>query len=182
MSARVFIIKKKIRGKKYMSYDFGEFKKDAVDRPSSKAWSNWAKFNAVGDKVQGYIRDVFFRKAEGIYKDARGITLEQPDGSLINVSIKRHDFILEKTNKLRLGDPLTVVLEAELPSKKAGYNATKQYGFYGKNLPENAANKTVAELELIDLGIANTTTAAEADADKAFDAMTAPAPEVPPQA
>ncbi len=161
-----------------MSYDFGEFKQDAVDRPSSKAWSNWAKFEKVGDKAQGYIRDVFFRKAEGIYKDARGITLEQPDGTLINVSIKRHDFILQKTNSLRMGDPLTVVLEAELPSKKAGYNPTKQYGFYGKNLPENAANKTVAELELVDMGIMASATT---DADKEFDAMgkAEPTPEAP---
>lgn len=162
-----------------MSYDFGAFQQDATDRPSSKAWSSWAKFDKVGDKVQGYIRDVFFRRAEGIYKDARGVTLEQPDGSLINVSIKRHDFILEKTNKLRMGDPLTVVFEAELPSKKAGYNPTKQYGFYGKNLEENKANKTVAELELIDMGIASTATKAEEDADKAFEAMGQPTPEAP---
>ncbi len=155
-----------------MSYDFGSFKQDATDRPSSKAWSNWAKFEKVGDKAQGYIRDVFFRKEEGIYKAARGITLEQPDGSLINVSIKRHDFILQKTNGLRLGDPLTVVLEAELPAKKAGYNATKQYGFYGKNLDENKNNKTVAELEMIDMGIAQSSTPAEeAAADKQFEAL-----------
>lgn len=133
-----------------MAYDFNDFKKDAIDRPSSKAWSNWMKFNKVGDKVQGFIRDVFYRKAEGVYKDARGITLEQADGTLINVSIKRLDFILSKTDGLRLGDPLTVIFEAELPPKKAGVNPTKQYGFYGKNLPENAGNKTVAELDMID--------------------------------
>ncbi len=136
-----------------MTYDFANVKGDALDRPSSKAWSNWASFEKVGDKAQGYIRDVFYREAEGIYKEARGITLEQPDGTLINVSIKRFDFILEKTNTLRLGDPLTVIFEAELPPKKAGYNPTKQFGFYGKNLPENAANKTVLELENEDMGI-----------------------------
>lgn len=135
-----------------MSYDFNDYKKDATDRPSSKAWSNWMKFEKVGDKVQGYIRDVFYRKAEGIYKDARGITLEQADGKLINVSIKRLDFVLSKTDNLRLGDPLTVVFEEELPSKKVGHNATKQFGYYGKNLPENAGQKTVAELDAIDRG------------------------------
>lgn len=155
-----------------MSYDFAGYKADATDRPSAKAWSNWAKFEKPGDMVQGFIRDVFFRKAEGVFKDARGITLEQPDGSLINVSIKRLDFVLSKTNNLRLGDPLTVVFETELPAKKAGNNPTKQYGFFGKNLEENKGNKTVAELEMIDMGVANTSkSAAEAEADKVFNSI-----------
>lgn len=158
-----------------MTYDFGSYKADPTDRPSSKAWSNWASFEKPGDMVQGFIRDVFFRKAEGIYKDARGITLEQPNGQLINVSIKRYDFILAKTNNLRLGDPLTVVFEGELPSKKPGYNPTKQYGFFGKNLAENAGNKTVAQLEMEDMGLAAAPFAAEdaaADAKFAESAQT----------
>lgn len=155
-----------------MSYNFKEFKKDPTDRPSSKAWGNWMKFEKVGDKVQGYIRDVFFRKAEGVYKDSRGITLEQPDGSLINVSIKRLDFILSKTNNLRLGDPLTVVFEEELPPKRPGNSPTKQYGFYGKNLPENKDNKTVAELEAIDKNLGGMSAA---EADKEMDEFTPPA-------
>lgn len=155
-------------------YDFGQFKKDATDRPRDKAWTNWFKAEKVGDMVQGYIRDVFYRKAEGVFKEARGITLERPDGSLINVAIKRYDFVLAKTNKLRLGDPLTVTFDEELPAKRTGYNATKVMGFYGKNLPENAGNKTVEELELIDMGIANTTTAEGKDDD--FENAGAPAP------
>lgn len=152
-----------------MPYDFNDYKKDATDRPSSKAWSNWYKAEKIGDKVQGYIRDVFYRKAEGIYKDARGITLEQPDGSLINVSIKRLDFILSKTDGLRLGDPLTVVFEEELPAKKTGHNPTKQFGYYGRNLPENAGNKTVAELDAIDRGNGGQDSV-RAEADKKADA------------
>lgn len=130
-----------------MAYDFNNFKEDTTERPSSKAWSNWAKFEKVGDMVQGYIRDAIFRKAEGVYKDARCITLEQADGKLVNVSIKRLDFILSKTDSLRLGDPLTIVFEEELPPKQAGNNPTKQFGYYGKNLEENAANKTVKQLD-----------------------------------
>lgn len=154
------------------NYDFGDFKKDATDRPRDKAWTNWAKFTKVGDTVQGYIRDVFYRKPEGVFKESRGITLEQPGGQLINVRINRYDFVLAKTNKLRLNDPLTMVFEEELPSKAAGLNPTKVYGFYGKNLPENANEKTVEELELIDMGIANTTVAAPKDGkDEDFEKM-----------
>lgn len=166
-----------------MSYDFGSYQNDPTDRPSSKAWGNWFKAEKVGDMVQGYIRDVFFRKAEGIYKEARGITLEQPNGQLINVAIKRYDFILKKTDHLRLGDPLTVVFEAELPAKKAGYNPTKQFGFFGKNLPENEGNKTVAQLEMEDMGLnASSFADEEAAADKKFEETAAAAqPEAPQQ-
>ncbi len=153
-----------------MSYDFNNYQADTTDRPMNKAWGNWWKREKVGDKVQGYVRDAGFRKAEGIYKDARVITIEQVDGTLVNVSIKRLDFILSKTNMLRMGDPLTVVFESETPSKKPGYNATKIDGFYGKNLPENAGNKTVAEMEMIDMGLGAKTHEEDEAADKEFAA------------
>lgn len=151
------------------NYDFGDFKKDVVDRPSSKAWGNWMKFDKVGDKVQGYIRDVFYRPAEGIFKAARGITLEQTDGTLINVAVRRLDFILAKTDKLRLGDPLTVIFEEEIPAKQTGYNPTKVYGFYGKNLEENAGNKTVQDLDAEDMASATRAPVAGGKADDDFE-------------
>lgn len=133
-----------------MSYDFTSYKQDARQRPSSKAWSSWAKFEKVGDMVQGVIRDVFYRPAKDEYKEARGITLEQPNGQLINVAIKRLSFVLEGTDGLRLGDPLTVVFEGEKPSSKKNYSPTKLFGYYGRNMPETEGNKTVAELDAID--------------------------------
>lgn len=133
-----------------MSYNFNDAEKDALTLPRDKAWSNWAKFDKPGDKVQGFIRDVFFRKGEGEFKEQRAITLEQPDGELINVGIKRIAFILAKTDTLRLGDPLTVVFDKELPPRQKGYKGVKQFSFYGKNLEENKDNKTVAELEAED--------------------------------
>ncbi len=149
-----------------MTYDFKDYKKDAITRPSSKAWGSWAKFDKVGDMAQGIIRDVFYRKPEGLYKAARGITLEQPNGDLINVSIKRISFVLEGTNSLRLGDPLTVVFEKELPPKQAGFNPTKQYGFYGKNVPETEGQKTVAELDAIDAANGGVTNPETEDQDE----------------
>lgn len=131
-------------------YNFEAYKEDAITKPRDQAWDNWAKFEKVGDLVQGFIRDVFYREGEGDFKEQRGITLEQLDGVLINVGIKRIDFVLAKTDHLRLGDPLTVTLEKEVPPSVKGYSPTKVFGFYGKNLAENLGNKTVKELELID--------------------------------
>lgn len=135
------------------NFDFGKVKEHALTKPRDKAWDNWASFEKVGDFVQGLIVDVFARKAEGDFKDQRGITLQQEDGTLINVGIKRIDFVLDKTDNLRLGDPLRIELEKENPHAQKGYSAIKVFGFYGTNLPENAGNKTVKQLDDMELGI-----------------------------
>jgi len=129
-------------------YDFDNFEEDALDRPRDKAWDNFFSWKdaEIGTKVQGYIRDAFWRPAEGVYKSARGITLEQPDGVLVNVTVKDLDFILAKTDNLRMGDPLTIVFVEEKPPKTKGQYGTKIYDYFGKNLPENAKNPTVKEL------------------------------------
>ena len=132
---------------KTSGYDFNNYQKDTLTRPRDICWDNWMKFEKVGDKVQGFIRDAFYRKAEGMFKEQRGITLEQPDGELINVGIKRLSFVLDKTDHLRLGDPLTVVFEKATPSSTKGFSATKVFSFYGASLPENAKNPTVKELD-----------------------------------
>lgn len=133
-------------------YDFGNYSKDALTKPRDLAWGKpWAKFEKVGDKYQGYIVDVFYRKADGEFQEQRGFTLKQADGEFINLAIKRLPFILPKTDDLRLGDPITIVLEELKKSATKGFSATKILGFYGKNLPENAGNKTVKELEAEDI-------------------------------
>lgn len=154
-----------------MSYEFDNYEKDALTKPRDKAWENWAKFEQVGTKVQGYIRDVFFRASEGQFAEQRGLTLEQPDGTLVNVGIKHIDFVLAKTDNLRLGDPVTIVFEKEIPPSVKGHSATKQFAFYGKNLPENAQNKTVAQLEAEDRKIAAED---KAKADAEFEAAGTP--------
>lgn len=131
-------------------YDFGSYQQDALTKPRDKAWENWAKFEKVGDLAQGFIRDVFFRESEGQFAEQRGLTLEQADGTLINVGIKHIDFVLAKTDSLRLNDPITIVFEKEIPATVKGHSPTKQFAFYGKSLPENASQKTVKQLELED--------------------------------
>lgn len=128
-----------------MTYDFKNFKDDSLTRPRDVAWSNFAKFEKVGDKVQGFIKDAFYKPESGVYKEQRGITLEQEDGTLVNVGIKTLSFILAKTDNLHIGDPLTIVFESE-KKNGPGLNATKIIEFYGKELPENADNPTVKEL------------------------------------
>ena len=120
--------------------DFENYKDDSLVLPRDEAWDNWKSWKdaKVGEKVQGYIRDAFFRAAEGVYGAQRGITLEQTDGTLINVGIKDLDFVLKHTDGLRVGDPLTIELDEVQDPKTAGQYGAKIYKYYGKNLPENA--------------------------------------------
>ena len=153
-----------------MSYDFNNYEKDALTKPRDKAWENWAKFDAIGAKVQGFIRDVFFRAGEGQFAEQRGLTLEQADGTLINVGIKHIDFVLKQTDGLRLNDPVTIVFEKEIPATVKGHSPTKNFGFYGTNLPENEGQKTVAQLEAEDRKVAvEVAAAADAKAEAEFN-------------
>ena len=137
---------------KEAGYNFDDYSKDGLTKPRDIAWSkDWAKFEEVGDKFQGYIVDVFYRPAQELFKEQRGFTLKQADGELINVGIKRLPFILSKTDDLRLGDPLTIELVELKKSDTKGFSPTKIQAFYGKNLPENAGNKTIKELEREDM-------------------------------
>ncbi len=135
-----------------MSFDFTNYKESALTKPRDTAWAKpWAKFEKVGDKVAGYIRDVFYRPADGMYKEQRGLTLEQENGELINVAMKRLPFILNKTDDLHLGDPLVIELTDLQKSSTKGFNPTKIQSFFGKVLPENEGKKTVFQLEKEDM-------------------------------
>lgn len=153
-----------------MTYNFEEYKKDKLVRPRDFAWANWGKFEKVGDKIQGFIRDVFYRKAEGQFQEQRALTIEKTDGSLINVAIKRLPFILPATDNLRVGDPITVELAELKKSDTKGFSATKIFAYYGKNLPENTG-KTVKELEAEDMALGGTVAPEGVvdEADKEFE-------------
>jgi len=159
-------------------YDFNNFEKDALTKPRDLAWDNWWKAEKVGDMVQGYIRDVFYRAAEGKFKDQRGVTLEQQNGEMINVGIKRLSFVLDKTDNLRLGDPLTVKFESEIPAREKGLSATKVIAFYGTKLPANDGNKTVKELDSESMAEGGAAAPAS-EVDKAFDSIKSDSDEIP---
>lgn len=136
----------------------------ALTKPRDLAWENWARFEKEGDSVQGYIVDVFYRPAEGEFKEQRGITLKQQDGTLINVAVKRISFVLAKTDDMRLGDPLKIVYEKTMQPRQKGHKGAKVYAFYGKQLEANATNKTVAQLELEDMNRGGTAPQKEGEA------------------
>jgi hypothetical protein len=147
--------------------NFKDFIKKDLTKPRDRAWENFAKFEKVGDKVEGILRDVFYRPAEGQFKEQRGFTLEAADGKLTNVALKRAPyFAIRATNDVRLGDLLTVELTELRPSKEKGFSPTKIFSFSSGTLAENAKNPTVRELEAADMteqGIVEADAPTEAD-------------------
>ncbi len=136
-----------------MTTDFSKFKKQDLSRPMDAAWGNgFAEFKKAGDKVEGILRDAFYRKAEGMYPQQRGFTLELADGTLKNVAIKRDPyFAIRMTNDVRLGDLLTVELSELRAAKTAGFHPTKIYTFTSGTDPDNKETTTVKELEAKDM-------------------------------
>lgn len=135
-----------------MSTDFSKFQAQTLTKPRDAAWENFAKFEKVGDKVTGIVRDVFYQPAAGQFGEKRGFTLEQADGKLVNVAMKRNPyFAIRSTNDVRLGDLLTVELSELRKAKVTGNSPTKIFGFSSGTLPENKGNPTVKELEMKDM-------------------------------
>lgn len=137
-----------------MPFDFSTYKDHALTRPRDVAWGNWKSWKGavIGDKVEGYIADAFYRPDDKnpdgsiAFKEQRGITLKQENGEFINVGIKFLPFVLVTTDNLRVGDPLVIELIKIEEPKQRGQNGAKVFGYYGTNLPENTDNPTVKEL------------------------------------
>lgn len=135
-----------------MSFD--KFKKQDLTRPRDKAWDNWGKFEKEGDKVEGILRDAFFREAQGQFPAKRGFTLEQEDGKLINIDIKREPyFAIAATDEVRVGDYLSMTL-SELKDMGKGKYPAKIYSFETGIDPDNkerGTQPTVKQLEAADM-------------------------------
>lgn len=141
-----------------MTYNFDNYKKDTLTLPRDEAWGNWKSWKdaKIGDKVQGYIVDAFYRPVEGDMKEQRGLTIKQADGVLINVGIKMLDFVLKPTDYLRIGDPVTIEFTEQQQPQKKGQQGAKIFAYYGANLPQNAGNKTVKEMTDADRNLGGT--------------------------
>lgn len=135
-----------------MSFD--KFQKQDLTRPRDKAWDNWGKFEKEGDKVEGILCDAFYREAQGQFPAKRGFTLEQEDGKLINIDIKRDPyFAIASTDNVRVGDYLSMELSEMRDMGKGKYPA-KIYSFETGVDPDEKdrmTKMTVKDLEAADM-------------------------------
>ena len=91
----------------------------------------WFTFTTVGDKVEGEIIDMFESAAKDNMPAQRVFTL-QTEKEILNVGLKRTDYILGRTNMLQIGDSLGVKFEKEVPSKTKGHSPAKSMAIYTK--------------------------------------------------
>lgn len=107
----------------------------------------WFKFEEVGDKVGGTIRDIFEMPERDGMQAQRCFTIEQADGVLVNVGLKRTNYILSRTDMLQIGDVLGVKFEKEIPSKNKGYHPAKSMVIFSK-LVGPRGNATAATVKV----------------------------------
>ena len=96
------------------------------------AGENWMKFKKVGDKVGGVVRDMFEKPKQDQFPSQRCFTLEQEDGTMINVGLKRTEYILTRTDMLQIGDMLGIKYEKDIPPKTKGFNPAKSMVIFTK--------------------------------------------------
>lgn len=89
----------------------------------------WFKFTHVGDRVCGIVRDIFEKEPEGKYSGQHCFTLEQEDGTYINVGVKDTKYNVAHVQDVMVGDMLGVEFVREIASKQ-GLSAAKSMAFY----------------------------------------------------
>lgn len=107
----------------------------------------WFKFEEVGDKVGGTIRDIFEMPERDGMQAQRCFTVEQSDGVLVNVGLKRTNYILSRTDMLQVGDMLGVKFEKEIPAKSKGHHPAKSMVIFSK-LNGARGNATAATVKV----------------------------------
>ena len=115
-------------------------KKDDLFNEENIPASNWFKFDVVGAKVSGIVEEISTKKGSDGFKDQKVFALKQEDGSVMNVGISvDKTFILQRTNKVRVGDLLGFEFQKEIPATTKGHHPAKSIIPYIKYLPEGDA-------------------------------------------
>lgn len=113
-----------------------------TNRPARDlAGENWFKFEKVGDKVGGTIKDVFESPEHDGFPAQRCFTLLQENGKYINVGIKKTSYLLSRTDMLQVGDRLGIKFDRELPPKVKGFHPAKSLVVFTQLIGERTGIK-----------------------------------------
>ena len=111
------------------------------------AGENWFKFTKVGDKVGGVVRDMWEKPQQDQFPPQRCFTLEQQDGKMVNVGLKRSAYILARTDMLQIGDSLGVKYEKDIAPKTKGFSPAKSMVIFTKTLAPRIAGRSAKDLQ-----------------------------------
>jgi len=92
--------------------------------------SNWFKFENVGDKIAGEVVGLEHKDANGQLPAQRVFTLKTANG-VVNVGISMtKDYIIQRTNMVKLGDIVGFDFKESIPAKVKGYSPAKSIEVY----------------------------------------------------
>ncbi len=95
--------------------------------------SNWFKFEKPGDKCAGEVVSIQEKPERDGMPAQRVFGLKQKDGSILNVGLKQSsDYLMGRTNQVKLGDLLGVEFTKEIPATKKGHHPAKSIEVYVK--------------------------------------------------
>ena len=105
---------------------------DESNRLARDLAEGWFKFESVGDKIGGTVRDMFELPSRDGMPAQRCFTIETKEGNVLNVGLKRTNYILTRTDMLQLGDQLGVKFEKEIPPKIKSFHPAKSMVIFTK--------------------------------------------------
>lgn len=95
--------------------------------------SAWFKFAKVGDRCSGEVVGIAEKPERDGMPAQRVFSLKQKDGSVMNVGLKKSsDYLMGRTNMVKVGDILGVEFKKEIPAKKKGHHPAKSIEVYVK--------------------------------------------------
>ena len=102
--------------------------------------SNWFKFEKVGDKVAGVLRDKYEKAGGEGFQDQIVYVLETKTGDSVSVGIKKtNDYVNLRLTKARAGDKLGFEFEKEIPPASKGKKPAKSIKPFLVMTPEGDA-------------------------------------------
>jgi len=106
---------------------------DSVFKPENALKSNWAKWDKIGKKVAGKLVKLYEKEGDDVFEAQMIYVLEQADGTLINVGIKRSNtYITNGIRESHLGSIVGFEYEKDIPPTVKGMNAAKSIKAYYK--------------------------------------------------
>jgi hypothetical protein len=106
---------------------------DDIFDPENIPESAWFKFDKIGVKCSGKVLSISEKEERDGMPAQRVFDLEQKDGSVIKVGLKKtSDYLMGKTNLVKVGDLLGVHYVKDIPPKVKGHHAAKSIEVYWK--------------------------------------------------
>lgn len=95
--------------------------------------SSWFKFDKIGAKCAGEVVGIAEKPERDGMPAQRVFSLKQKDGTVINVGLKKSsDYLMGRTNAVKVGDLLGVEYKKDIPPKKRGHHPAKSIEVYVK--------------------------------------------------